>query len=237
MTKFTIDKARNLALIEVSEPELNPSNIRQRLDVLEEELYKISQDDDIYYVIMKCSDDNSKLATQLHSYIMDNLDIRVISKWEKIVSLVENMPKVTLAALHGNFNEPGFQWALACDYRVCLENTKFRFSSIKNGFLPGMAVFRLAKYIGLGRAKKMLISGDELDAQEALSWGLCDRIVNNMDNAITYFIENTQPHEIEAIIMARKLLHNSYHASYEDEIGDYMAAQARCFESLKKHKR
>lgn len=236
MTTYTVDKSRNIAIIEVSEPELNHDNIRKRLDTLEEELYKISKDDDILYVILKCSDDNSKIATQLHTYIMDNLDIRVISKWEKIVSLVENMPKVTLAALYGNFNEPGFQWALACDYRICLENTKFRFASIKNGFLPGMAVFRLAKYVGLGRAKKMLISGNELNAEEAISWGLSDKIVGNLDEAIAEFVMSTKPHEVEAIVMARKLLNSSYHASYEDEIGDYMAAQARCFESLKKYK-
>ena len=236
MTTYTIDNTNHIAIIQVSEPELNHDNIRERLDNIEEEIYKISKNDNIHFVVLKSSDDNSKLATRLHSYISDNLDIRVISKWEKIVSLIENMPKVTLAALYGSFNEPGFQWALACDYRVCLEQTKFRFLSIKEGFLPGMAVFRLAKYIGLGRAKKMLISGAELNALDALNWGLCDEIVTDLDQAIDQFINKIQPYEIEAILMARKLLNNSYHSSYEDEIGDYMAAQARCFENLKKYK-
>ncbi|EHL31076.1 enoyl-CoA hydratase/isomerase family protein [Legionella drancourtii] len=236
MTVFSIDQKNNVAHIEISEPQLNTENIRERLDTIEEQFYKISQDENIYYVVIRSSDDNSPLATQLHTYIKDNLDIRIISKWEKIVSLIENMPKVTLAALHGHFNEPGFQLALACDYRLCLEDSKFGFSSIKAGFLPGMAVFRLAKYIGLGRAKKMLISGDEINAQEALNWGLCDEVVNNLDEAIIRLITQIRPKEIEAILMARKLLNNSYHASYEDEIGDYMAAQARCLEHLKKFK-
>lgn len=225
-----------MAFIEIHEPDLDANNVLERLNNIECGIFEISNDQDIDFIIFKPAQENSQLGNRIHMYINENLDVRVISKWEKIVLSIERMPKVTIAALSGNVSGPGIQLSLVCDYHFCLPDTEFDFTAIKLGFLPGMAVFRLAKYIGLGKAKKILINDQVIDAKCALDWGLCDEITEDIDTSIKQFTAEIDRIKIEPIVMARQLLNNSYHDSYEDEIGDYLAAQVRCFEKNRERK-
>lgn len=231
MTKFVLDKPNRIVFVEFDEPNLNKSNAIERLDIIESGLYELSEEGDIDFLVFKIARDNYQLDSL--NMIYEHLDVRVISKWEKIILAIERMQKITIAALQGQVSGAGIQLSLVCDYHICLTDTTFNFSAIKLGFLPGMALFRLAKYIGLGKAKKMLITGNIIDAKCAVDWGLCDEIADDLDFAVQNFLVGIQPIQIEPTIMARLLLNNSYHDSYEDEIGDYLAAQSRCFEKIK----
>ena len=57
----------------------------------------------------------------------------------------------------------------------------FRFHEVPLGFLPGMATFRLTKYVGLGRAKNLGAHRPQLAAHEALEWGLVDAVYDAAD--------------------------------------------------------
>lgn len=233
MTRFILEKHNRMAFIEFHEPDLDEHNVIERLNNIERSLFELSNEPNIDFIILKPAQENSQLGNRLHMHINEHLDVRVISKWEKIVLSIERLPKVTIAALSGNVSGPGVQLSLVCDYHFCLPDTTFDFSAIKFGFLPGMAIFRLAKHIGLGKAKKILITGKVIDAKCALDWGLCDEIVEDFNSSIKQFLAEIDSIQIEPIIMARQLLNNSYHDSYEDEIGDYLAAQVRCFEKTR----
>ena len=59
------------------------------------------------------------------------------------------------------------QLGLACDVRLATDDARLGLHEARYGFLPGMATFRLAKFIGLGRARRMALGGRIVDAQEA----------------------------------------------------------------------
>ena len=83
--------------------------------------------------------------------------------------------KITIAAINGLAYGGGFEYALNCDIRICSENATFALSEIKRGLTPYSGLYDLPRLIGLGNAMWMLMSGEPVDAQEALRIGLVSR--------------------------------------------------------------
>ncbi|MPZ15233.1 MAG: hypothetical protein GEU73_12550 [Chloroflexi bacterium] len=86
--------------------------------------------------------------------------------------------KPIIAAVNGYCLGAAFGLALACDIRVASENAEFAMPELKLGSPGGMGVpQRLPRAIPLGPALEMLLTGDRIDAQQALQWGLVNRVV------------------------------------------------------------
>jgi enoyl-CoA hydratase/carnithine racemase len=155
------------------------------------------------------------------------MDIHGFNKWEKMCSRIERLPKVTVAAVEGDVIGGGFQLALVTDVRVAHPSARFQLPEVKLGFLPGMAVFRLAKYIGIGAAKRLILQSEVLDADAAHDLRLVDVVSEDIDNAITGVIARFRPIRPVTVQLARRLLNESFHDSFEDAIGHFLAAQHR----------
>jgi enoyl-CoA hydratase/carnithine racemase len=155
------------------------------------------------------------------------LDIHGFNKWEKLVSRIERLPQITVAAVDGPCIGGGFQLLLACDMRVCVPTATFSLPEVKLGFLPGMATYRLAKYIGLGFAKRMMLTGAALDAADALRLGVVDAVDADLDTAVVDIVTALGPKHAVAGTLARRLLLESFHTEPEDAIGHFLAAQHR----------
>jgi len=83
-----------------------------------------------------------------------------------------------IAAINGYAIAGGLHLALACDIRICSENARFSFSEVKIGTLAGSgATQRLPRLVGQSDAMLMMLTGDRVDAQEALRIGLVSRVV------------------------------------------------------------
>ncbi len=98
--------------------------------------------------------------------------------WEQLSGAIANAPCLTIAALNGTLAGGAFGMALACDLRIAVPEAKFFYPVMKLGFLPQPSdPLRMAALIGPARAKMILMAGQKVGADEALSWGLIDRIV------------------------------------------------------------
>ncbi len=161
------------------------------------------------------------------------LDIHGFHKWEKVLSWIERIPKFTIAVIRGRCVGAGLQLALVCDQRIAAPGARFRLDEVSRGFLPGMATFRLAKYIGLGRARSLVLAGKQLDAVEAERWGLVDQVVpaEGLDAAVSSLVAAWTPENAIALELARRLLNESYSIQYEEFIGNFLAAQHRAITS------
>jgi len=88
------------------------------------------------------------------------------------------MWKPIVAAVNGYCLGAGFALALACDVRIASENAEFSMPELKLGSPGGMGVpQRLPQLITLGPAMEVLLTGDRITAQQALQWGLVNRVV------------------------------------------------------------
>lgn len=98
--------------------------------------------------------------------------------WEQVSATLADLPALTIAALNGTLAGGAFGMALACDIRLAVPGARFFYPVMKLGYLPQPSdPARLAALVGPGRARMILMAGARIDAAEALSWGLVDRLV------------------------------------------------------------
>ena len=97
----------------------------------------------------------------------------------EVIAAIEAMPKPVVAALHGTALGGGFELALACHFRVAVAGARVGLPEVKLGLLPGAGgTQRLPRLIGPEKALKMIVTGDPIEAREALADGVIDTIVD-----------------------------------------------------------
>ena len=88
------------------------------------------------------------------------------------------MDKPIIGAINGYAMGGGMELALACDVRIASENAQFALSEVRIGSIPGAGGTQyLPRLIGRSDAMLMLLTGDRVDAQEALRIGLVSKVV------------------------------------------------------------
>jgi enoyl-CoA hydratase len=93
-------------------------------------------------------------------------------------SLFEQSPKPFIAAVNGFAFGMGCEVALGCDMRIAASSAQFGQPEIKLGVITGAGGSqRLPRLVGTGKAMEMILIGDPIDAQDALQWGLVNRVV------------------------------------------------------------
>ncbi len=98
-------------------------------------------------------------------------------EWEALSARIATAPCLTIAALNGTLAGGAFGMALACDLRLCVPAATFFYPVMKRGFRPQPSdPKRLATLIGPSRARMILLAGARIGAEEALAWGLVNRI-------------------------------------------------------------
>ena len=97
--------------------------------------------------------------------------------WERLSNAISAAPCLTIAALNGTLAGGAFGMALACDIRIAVPEASFFYPVMKLGFLPQPSdPRRMVGLIGPARTKIILMSGQKVQASEALQWGLVDRL-------------------------------------------------------------
>lgn len=97
--------------------------------------------------------------------------------WLQASEALAAFPGLSVAALNGTLAGGAFGLALACDIRLAVPGANFFYPVMKLGYRPQPAdPGRLARLVGPGRAKMVLMAGQKIGADEALAWGLIDRI-------------------------------------------------------------
>ena len=118
---------------------------------------------------------------------------------------IETMPQVVIAAVNGYAFGGGFELALAADFIVCADNASFALPEAKLGIVPDSGgVLRLPKILPPAIVNEMVMTGRRMGAEEALRWGIVNRVVSQaelMDNAreLAQQLVNSAPLAIAAL--------------------------------------
>jgi len=118
-----------------------------------------------------------------------------------------------IAALEGYCFGVGLELALACDFRLAADDLQLGFPEVTIGMIPGSGgTQRLARLVGLGRAKDLVMRGRRVDATEAIALGLVTELVPAVDlsTAVDRLIEELSRHSPLALAMAKRVLNQAY---------------------------
>jgi enoyl-CoA hydratase/carnithine racemase len=148
-------------------------------------------------------------------------------QWDRGLRILEQAEKVIICAMHGYALGGGLQLALASDIRIATEDCQFGLPAIKEGIVPGLGVLRLPRYIGLGRAKWMALSGDNIDGRRAFEIGLIDHVVaaENFEREVKALVEKYSLVCSEGTRQSKVLLNMSFDAPHGQFFEEYLRRQ------------
>ena len=138
--------------------------------------------------------------------------------WEVAVRRLETLDPIVVAAIHSHCVGGGLQLALACDVRIAREDARFGVTAVKEGIIPGMGMWRIARHAGAGRAKRLALTADVVDAATACAWGLVDHVVSadDFEPAIAERVDRLLAMAWTSTRLAKKLVHQAFDASWAD---------------------
>jgi len=153
---------------------------------------------------------------------------------QSLFALLDRCPKITIAAVNGLAFGGGCELAIACDLRVAADHATFAQPEVALGIIPGAgATQRLPRLIGLGRAKHMILTGDPIDAQTALAWGLISSVVPGPDlaSAARALADRILSRGPLAVRLAKAAINASARVDLESGLLIETLAQSICFQS------
>jgi enoyl-CoA hydratase len=104
--------------------------------------------------------------------------VELAKKGQVIFQNIEDCPKPVIAAVNGFALGGGCELAMACHFRIAAANARFGQPEVNLGLIPGYGgTQRLTALIGKGKALELIMTGDMLNATDALSWGLVNHVV------------------------------------------------------------
>lgn len=153
--------------------------------------------------------------------------------WIRGLNCLEDMPKITIAVLHGWSIGGGLQLALACDLRLASRDAVIGLGATRHGLIPDGAVLRLARVVGLGRAKELALLNDNVTPEEARRIGLVNWVCppSEVDSTLHGIIARARSGSPTACAQTKRLLHASFHEDPRAMIEELLRAQEACMTS------
>ncbi len=177
---LTVQRKENVMLISIAWPG-DIEKMARLPDELAGLCTEITWDKKIWMAVITCDGEKSFSMGKLLGEAASSSD-----KEEKIrISFAEptaKLDKPVIAAIHGDAIGQGLELTLACDIRIAAGTSRFGLPQIKSGIMPwDGGTQRLSRLIGRGKALEMILTGEVIDAQEALRIGLVNKVVPKKD--------------------------------------------------------
>jgi enoyl-CoA hydratase len=178
----SVDAARDdgVAVLTINRPDaLNAFDV-ETLTALRDELRAVADDESVRVVVLTGAGDRAFAAGADIKY-MSGLGVEEAKEWgalgHEVGRLLETMPKPTIAAINGFALGGGCEVALACDFRYASSGARLGQPEVNLGIIPGWGgTQRLARVVGVGVAKELVLTGRMVDADEALRIGLVNAV-------------------------------------------------------------
>lgn len=202
----------HVAVVTVNRPQaLNALN-EETMTELKECFNMLGKKEDIRAIVLTGAGEKAFVAGADISYMakMNPIEARQWAKYgHEVFNLIANLPKPVIAAVNGFALGGGCEIAMACDIRVAADNAKFGQPEINLGIIPGFAgTQRLTRLVGKGMAKLLIYTGDMIDANQALSIGLVEKVVpkDELMRVALELADKIASKPVAPIILAKELI-------------------------------
>ncbi|UJL48039.1 enoyl-CoA hydratase [Virgibacillus sp. NKC19-16] len=175
----------HIAVITLNRPEAANAMSKALLDELNQTISKVEQDKSVYCTIITGSSKKAFSAgadLKERRGMADDQVIEAVQYIGSTISAIEKMRMPVIAALNGVAFGGGLELALACDLRIAADHAKVGLTETSLAIIPGAGgTQRLPRLIGLGQAKRLIYTAKPLQADEALTIGLVEEVVQADD--------------------------------------------------------
>ena len=234
MEKILIQIENNIATLSINEPKtLNALNA-ELLGALETAIAQVEKDENVRVIVL----------TGVERSFVAGADIQAMSTMDydgakafgnlgaAIFRHIETVSKPVIAAINGFALGGGCELAMACDLRIASSKAKFGQPEVGLGITPGFSgTQRLARLIGFAKAKELIFTGNVITADEALSIGLINRVVEpEMLMEETMKLASTIARQAPiAVAHAKKAINDGWDMTIEEAINLEIEHFAQCF--------
>ena len=173
-------------------------------------------------------------TTQLGQRTAGESDLAFIRRHQDTRVLQLASPKPVIAALRGHVLGGGLEMALAADIRVAAADVRMAFPEIRYGLMTDTGGSPLVTMLaGPSRAKWMLMTGQPVDAQRALSWGLVDEVVapEEVDEVAAALAREIAAGPVDALAMIKQTVDGIWHGALHAALRGELLGQVALFSS------
>ena len=229
------EKADGIATVTINRPDsLNALNNQVYSDLYE--LFgEIEKDDEVRVVILTGSGEKAFVAGSDITEMAPKSSLEIVG-FVEIARLasdrIYNLSKPVIAAIHGYALGGGCELTMCCDLRIASEKARFGQPEVSVGVIPGAGgTQRMARLIGMTRAKELIYTGDMIDANTALSYGLVNKVVpvENLMTEAKELAAKLLTKSSAILSLAKASITGGAGMSLPDALSYEMQCFARCF--------
>ena len=236
---MTIDLKREgaVGIVLMDAPPVNAYDI-DMLRAVQEAVHEARRDDAIRCLVVKSAiakffSAGADIKTLQQSSAAEFANLLTVA--HETTVMLENTPKIVIAAIAGHALGGGLEFALACDFRYAAEGGyRLGLVEINLGLNPAMGgTQRLARLIGRSRALHMIATGETADPATALDWGIVDRLfpADGFDDGVLEFADGLAAGPSLAQGMAKLSINKGLEASLAEGLTIERAHQNILFKS------
>jgi len=151
----------------------------------------------------------------------------------RMSKVLRDLPVPVIARVNGWCLGAGLEVMAACDMRVASDNAMFGMPEVKVGLPSVVEAALLPQLIGWGKTKLFLYTGENIDAEEALSWGLVEKVVApaDLDAAVETWVHSIVEAGPRAIRLQKELIREWEAMPVSDAIQAGIRSIARAYET------
>ncbi|MBU8906223.1 enoyl-CoA hydratase [Desertibacillus haloalkaliphilus] len=221
-----VEIERGIATVTIDNPPMNVLSVQVTKE-LGEAFTGIAEDPNVIAVILTGAGNRAFMA---------GADIKEFPQWvdmsddefktlnmesHRVLNLIDEIPKPTIAMLNGMALGGGCELALTCDIRIAEEHVQIGLPEVKLGLFPGGGgTQRLPRLIGEAKAKELMFSGDPISAEEARQIGLVNQVAPTGEGmgAARSLAEKMAGYSLQALSRIKQAVNEGMEKSFEQAI-------------------
>ncbi|MBM3803177.1 MAG: enoyl-CoA hydratase/isomerase family protein [Acidimicrobiia bacterium] len=187
MRFILFEKIDNYARITLNRPPMNIMNI-EMMSEISEALESLHNEDHIKLIVFSSACKVFSAGVDMADHTPQKV-FQLLDTFHKIFLSMSEIGKPTLAAVNGAALGGGCELATFCDIVFASDNAKFAQPEIKVGVFPSIATVMFPFLVGRKKAMELILTGEPIEAREALALGLVNRVVpaEKLDGAVKEF--------------------------------------------------
>lgn len=152
------------------------------------------------------------------------LDTPLVTKWERTLRRLERVPMPTIAVAAGDCGGAALDALLVTDMRIARPGVRLIVAADGTATWPGLALFRLVNQAGAAGARRAVLFGEPIGANEAVALSLVDQVTGDPGSALADLAGRAAAYSGPDLAIRRQLMFDAATTGFEDALGAHLAA-------------